>query len=213
MSDTVELPVCAPRPAAAPSGGMATNAVLCALLLRVGQADQRAFKHLYDLTAPRLLARAFAVLGTRDCAEDALQDAFVRIWRNAGQFDPSRGLAAAWLMRVIRNAAIDRLRQDRVVARYCTAGETLPDMPVDPDPVEDRLDLTRALARLSPEQASTIRRVIVLGWTHDEVAQRDGVPTATAKARAQRGLRRLHADLTNVAADTMVDPQSERAVA
>ncbi len=183
------------------------------LLLRVGQADDRAFRRLYDLTSPRLLAKAMSICGSRDAAEDALQEAYVRIWHHADRFDPSRGPAGAWLMRIQRNAAIDRLRQDRQVARCQTSDEPLPEIPVAPDPVTDRLDLDRAIAQLPPEQSSTIYRVVVQGWTHEEVAIHDGLPTPTAKARAQRGLRRLRSALTDLSAEPAVSFTSEKAVA
>lgn len=171
------------------------------LLIRIGAGDGRAFKHLYDMAARRMLARAMTILGNRDAAEDVLQDAFVAIWRKAGQFDPARGSGSAWLTRIVRNAAIDRLRQDRLVARYQISGEDLPEMPIAPEPVTDRLDLERSLARLSPEQSSTIALVVIEGWTHEEVARRESVPTPTAKARARRGLARLRAALTEPGGD------------
>ena len=171
------------------------------LLLRVREADHRAFRQLYELSAPRLLAKALSILGTRDAAEDALQEAFVGVWRNASQFDPNRGNGAGWLMRIVRNAAIDRLRQDRHIARYQIGGEAFPEIPVAPEPVEERLDLERSLAQLSPEQRTTICRVVIAGWTHEEVGKLDDVPTPTAKARTQRGLVRLRLALTEPGAD------------
>lgn len=172
-----------------------------ALLIRIGAGDSRAFKRLYDMASRRLLARAMAILGNRDTAEDVLQDAFVAIWRKASQFDPARGSGSAWLSRIVRNAAIDRLRQDRLIARYQVSGDELPELPVAPEPAADRLDLQRSLARLSPEQSTTIALVVIEGWTHEEVARRDNVPTPTAKARARRGLARLRATLTEPGGD------------
>ncbi len=182
------------------------------LLLRVRGADSRAFRKLYDITAPRLLSKALSILGSRDAAEDALQEAYVRIWRNASQFDPARGNASAWIMRVLRNAAIDRLRQDRLIARY-QSGEDLPEIPIAPEPVMDRLDLERSLAHLTPEQRTTICRVVVQGWTHDEVGMADQIPTPTAKARAQRGLLRLRTALTEPSSDGLSASEWVKAVA
>jgi RNA polymerase sigma-70 factor (ECF subfamily) len=183
------------------------------LLLRIRDADQCAFRRLYDMTAPRLLSKAISILGSRDAGEDALQEAYVRIWRNARQFDPARGNAAAWIMCVLRNAAIDRLRQDGMIARYQTADDDLPEIPIAPEPVIDRLDLERSLAQLKPEQRATICRVVVQGWTHEEVGMADKVPTPTAKARAQRGLVRLRTALTEPSGDGQTGDAWAKAVA
>lgn len=188
----VEVSQCVPQTPADP---------IDVLLLRVGGADHQAFRELYDITAPRLLSKAMSILRTLDAAEDSLQEAYVRIWRNARQFDPSRGNAATWIMRVLRNAAIDRLRQDRMIARYQSADDDLPEIPIAPEPVVDRLDLQRSLAQLKPEQRTTICRVVVQGWTHEEVGIADQVPTPTAKARAQRGLVRLRTALSDSGCD------------
>lgn len=171
------------------------------LLRLVATGDERAFRRLYLATSPRMLGRAMAILMSRDAAEDALQEAFVRIWAHAPQFDAERGPAMAWIMRVLRNAAIDRLRRDRLVARYQVCDQGLPDLPGIADMVDERLDLLVALDRLPVEQRETICHVVVQGWTHEEVALRQGVPTPTAKARAQRGLKRLRAALTDEGTD------------
>lgn len=168
---------------------------LATLLRTVATGDQRAFQRLYLLTSARLLGRAMVMLASRDAAEDAMQETFVRIWTHAHQFDEARGHPMAWMMRVLRNTVIDRLRRDRIVARYQVSDADMPDLAAARDMVDERHDLMIALARLPIEQRNTIWQVVVQGWTHGEVAQREGVPTPTAKARAQRGLKRLRAAL------------------
>ena len=177
-----------------PSGATAQD-LLGPWLQMTALGDHKAFRCLYDATSRRMLGQAILILRDRDAAEDALQDAFVRIWSSARNFNPARGHALAWMTRITRNVAIDRLRSKRQAARYLGSDEHLPETSVAPEPVNDRLDLIDALGTLSPEQQSTIKMVVVQGWTHEEVALHEGIPTATTKSRAQRGLRRLRAAL------------------
>lgn len=178
-----------------PSEDKAPADPLAGWLQLAGQGDKRAFKRLYDATAPRLLGQALAMLRVRDAAEDAVQEAYLRIWASAGHYDPARGHALAWMTRIMRNVAIDHFRRARHAQRYLAPDDDAPDIPVDPEPVEDRLDLTAALDTLPPEQRDTICRVVIQGWTHEEVAMHEGIPLPTAKSRAQRGLRRLRTAL------------------
>lgn len=164
-------------------------------LQRTALGDERAFRQLYDATSHRLLGQAMAMLRARDAAEDALQEAFVRIWSSARHYDPARGHALAWMTRVMRNVSIDHLRRQRLTARYLTSDEDMPEVSIAPEPVDDRLDLIDALGQLPREQRNTISMVVVQGWTHEEVARHEGIPTATTKSRAQRGLRRLRGAL------------------
>lgn len=178
-----------------PAGRPAPGDSLGGWLQATGQGDRRAFKRLYDATAPRLLGQAMAMLRVRDAAEDAVQEAYLRIWASACHYDPARGHALAWMTRIMRNVAIDHFRRQRHAQRYMTSDEDAPDISVDPEPVEDRLDLAAALGALPPEQSETICKVVIQGWTHEEVAMHEGVPVPTAKSRAQRGLKRLRTAL------------------
>ena len=72
--------------------------------------DHRALEELYRKISPQLLAMLLRILRTRDLAEDALQDVFVRIWRQAGQYEARRGRALAWIFSIARYRAIDILR-------------------------------------------------------------------------------------------------------
>lgn len=177
-----------------PSAGAAQDQ-LGSWLRMTALGDHKAFRSLYDATSRRMLGQAISILRDRDAAEDALQDTFVRIWSSARHFNPERGHSLAWMSRIIRNVAIDRLRSKRQAARYLGSDEHLPEPSMPPEPVDDRLDLIEALDALSPEQRNTIRMVVLQGWTHEEVALREGIPTATTKSRAQRGLRRLRVAL------------------
>lgn len=183
------------------------------LLTATGRGDRRAFEHLYLRTSRCLMGRAISILNEREAAEDVLQEAYVRIWTNAGRFDGLRGYVMGWMISILRNTAIDRLRRDRALARYVLYLDELPDPPAALDPIEDRLDLSVALEGLSPEHLSIIRRVVVQGWTQREVAQQDDVPTPTTKARAQRSLKRLRTALTQDVTTAAPMPDACRAVA
>jgi RNA polymerase sigma-70 factor, ECF subfamily len=182
------------RPVASrPSSQPRTPGALDLLLVASATGDQRSFHKLYVATSPKLLGQAMAMLRHRDAAEDALQDAYIRIWANCGRYDAERGPATPWMARVLRNVIIDRLRRERLIARYHVSDEGLAEQAAPRVPLEDRLDLVNGLATLSPEQRNAILHVTVLGWTHEEAGNYDDVPVPTSKARAQRGLRRLRA--------------------
>ena len=73
--------------------------------------DRQAFQRVYQLSSGRLFAVALRMMRRRDAAEDVLQDAYVTIWRKAGQYYPDRGTPMAWMATIVRNRAIDHLRR------------------------------------------------------------------------------------------------------
>ncbi|WP_219894381.1 RNA polymerase sigma factor [Aquisediminimonas profunda] len=176
----------------ADSGG---NDDLSSWLGLIGQGDRLAFKKLYDAVSPRLFGQAMKLMRSREAAEDVLQETFLRIWASAGHFDPAYGHALAWLARVTRNVAIDHLRRLRKAQRYFVPEDEAPGEPVAPEPVEDRLDLEKALNALPTPQREAICSIVVEGRTHEETAIRGGIPVPTVKSRAQRGLKRLRSTL------------------
>ena len=80
------------------------------LLGRCALGDRSAFRRLYDEAAPKLFGVSLRILANRGDAEEATQEAFVRIWQRAGRFRSDRGSAPGWIVAIARNAAIDRLR-------------------------------------------------------------------------------------------------------
>ena len=165
------------------------------LIAAIATGERRALRLLYELQSVRLFGVANAILRDRDAAADALQDAFVKIARRAGQFDPSRGTAEAWLGGIVRHAALDLVRaRGREIP---TDDPGLGDEAIDPE-AEDRLTATEegrrlreCLAGLEPKNRDGIILAYVHGLSHPQIAARLALPLGTVKSWIRRGLLAL----------------------
>jgi RNA polymerase sigma-70 factor (ECF subfamily) len=170
------------------------------LISLVAGGDGPALMALYDRYNRPAFGLAFRVLGDAATAEEVVQDAFLALWRNARSFDTGRGGVKTWLMTIVHNRAIDRLRAagarantvELEVADY--AGVTS-----DPwDDVTDRLDgagVREAVAELPADQRTAIELAYFQGLTHQEIAARIDAPLGTVKGRLRLGLRKLATSL------------------
>lgn len=178
--------------------GSTDSRSLTDLLSRCRTGDGEAFRALYDAESLRLYGMALRITGQPALAADAMHDAFLQVWQNAGRFDPARGPAEAWLTGLVRYRAIDLIRQR---ARE-TPEEALPEER-DPQPgaLEVLLEnaagkaLHRCLFALEERQRQVIVLAFVNGMTHAELATHLGVPLGTAKSWIRRGLLALKACL------------------
>ena len=155
------------------------------LLARAGGGDATAFRQLYDQASGRMLASARRILGERELAEDAVQDAFLRIWRSAAKYDPARGVALAWMGRIVRNAALDRLPKERDIARIQDIEIAV--MPVEPPDAR----VSHCLKKLPGQQGRAMVLMYVHGLTHSELSAQMGAPLGTVKSWVKRGLETL----------------------
>jgi RNA polymerase sigma-70 factor (ECF subfamily) len=162
---------------------------LITLLVLVAEQDRAAFRSLYEKTAGILLRAARRILGDRQLAEDAVQDAFLRIWRRAGTFNPERGGAKAWMGRIVRNASFDRLPKQRDPRRI----ELIDTIVLPVEPMSGLL--TRALETLPSDQRRAIILMYIHGMTHSELSNHLGVPIGTVKSWVRRGSTRLRKSL------------------
>jgi RNA polymerase sigma-70 factor (ECF subfamily) len=161
---------------------MARNNVdLEALLALIAQGDRLAFRQLYDEISARLLGAARRILGDHALAEDAVQDAFLRIWRSAGKFDPARGVALAWIGRIVRNASFDRLPAQRDMERI----EDVEIAVLPAEPADARV--AQCLKKLPDQQGQAVILMYVHGLTHPELADHFGAPLGTVKSWVRRG--------------------------
>lgn len=179
---------------------MAAEPTLAELLGRVAAQDRVALKAVYDRQSTRLFGVAMAILRDRSAAADVVQDAFLKIWQRAGQFDPARGEATAWLAQVVRNGALDAARaRGREVL---TDDPTLGDGAVTDDAL-DRLSaaqegarLRDCLQQLEAKNRDGVVLAFVHGLSHPEIAARLGQPLGTVKSWIRRGLLSLRACLS-----------------
>jgi RNA polymerase sigma-70 factor, ECF subfamily len=155
------------------------------LLLQIAAGDKRAFRQLYDGSSPRLFAAAKRILGDGALAEDAVQEAYVRIWRNAARFDPARGVAMAWMGRIVRNAALDRIPKDRDFGRIEDVEIAV--LPVEPPDAR----VHQCLKKLPEVQGKALMLMYVHGLTHPELADYLGAPLGTVKSWVRRGSEAL----------------------
>jgi RNA polymerase sigma-70 factor (ECF subfamily) len=177
-----------------------------ALVAAVAAGDVAALDLLYRRYRPLAFGVACKLLRDRAAAEDVVHDAFLSVWRAASSFQPGRGSPRAWLLRIVRNAAIDSLRTRELARRPGTTFAHLQaHAPVDEDmcwtitTAAEARRLGTALTALPPEQRSAIELAFFAGLTHDQIAKRTGVPLGTVKGRVRLGLRRLRRDLQDLA--------------
>lgn len=164
-------------------------------LAACARGDRAALRSIYDREAPKLLAVALRIVRRREVAEEVVQDAFMQIWRRADSFDPALGSARSWIFAVVRNRALNQIRDERHVA---VEDETLEAAAARDGEVDDAFErlaetssLRRCLAGLEPERRRAILLAYVAGLTHGEIAGRLGTPLGTVKAWIRRSLLSL----------------------
>jgi len=175
--------------------------------IRLAQQRQEAgFDILVEVYSARLYGYLYRLTGSREAAEDLLQEVFVRVVRRIGEYQDD-GRFEAWLFRIATNLARDRLRQTR---RHGPEGtgeapgrtEEAEAQKAWTDRRQDRPDgrlelaeqvdrLQRALGELSPAEREVIMLRHFTGLSFQEIAGIMGTPLGTALARAHRGLKRL----------------------
>jgi RNA polymerase sigma-70 factor (ECF subfamily) len=171
----------------------ARDAELAELMHRCARGDQGAFRALYALTSPQLLALLIRMLRRRDLAEEVLQETFVSAWRNAPEYTASRGRVFAWLTTIARNRALDELRRTKRAA--LDPGAVLEELPDEQDeesygPTEVRA-LIGCLDGLPDGQRRSVQLAYLDGLSHHEIAQTMRTPLGTVKSWVRRGLASL----------------------
>jgi RNA polymerase sigma-70 factor (ECF subfamily) len=177
------------------------------LVERAMHGDSDAFGALAAASIDRLAGTAGLVLRDRDAADDAVQDALVRAWRNLpGLRDPDR--FDAWLYRILIRACHDQLRRR---GRERQRQEVPEPVAFAADPsgdLADREEIAAALDRLSEAQRTAVVLHYFVGLSHQQMAHVIGEPVGTVKARLHRSLDYLHAAL---AAESRLQPGEGRA--
>ena len=168
------------------------------LLSRFLQKDVSAFEQLYDRHSRLVYGLVLRILQQASTSEEVVQDVFLQLWRNADQYDSSRGPFVPWLCTMARNRALDqlRLKSERQRRREDQPDE-LPSVVVAPDyekalDEKRRAERVRALmASLTPQQKKAIELAYFEGLSHSEIAATLKEPLGTVKSWIRNGLLRL----------------------
>ncbi len=167
---------------------------LSALLGQVGAGRSEALRAVYELTSAKLFGICLRVTGDRAGAEEAMQDAYVKIWRKAAVFDAERASPITWMATIARNSAIDWKRARGLVsaqsdedAASVQAGASV-DMLEELEARSTRHHILDCIARLEPQQARAVRTAFYDGLTHSELAEHMGVPLGTLKSWIRRAM-------------------------
>ena len=172
---------------------------LQSLLAYTALADRDAFGQLYAATQRRAWAICLRLLRDRSAAEEAMQDAYVKVWHQAASYRPSLGTPEAWLSALVRNTCLDRLRASKREAQYFVdlQGEADGDPPEIPDHrTPERLleaglqgrQMEDCLGQLQPRQRDLLAAAYVMGQTHAEVARERLMPLGTVKTLIRRAV-------------------------
>ncbi|TGN40658.1 sigma-70 family RNA polymerase sigma factor [Marinobacter confluentis] len=171
-----------------------STAGISKLIARVAQADRAAFSSLYQATAPKLLGVVLRILNNRAWAEEVIQDAYLKVWQKAGQFDEDKSSPITWMVSIARNSAIDELRKH-------PTGRTVNDDQLDQVPggqttaqqqVEDQQSvnqLNHCIDQLEKERQDMVRLAYLNGWSRDDLAGQFGQPVNTVKTWLRRALQ------------------------
>ena len=176
---------------------MHTQQAEIALLERVQAGDEQALAEMYDRFTPMLYPVALRILRRAADAEDAVQDAWMQVWKRSATYDPSRGAVAAWLLTVVRSRALDRYRS--MASRSRAEGKVHPNEQMTPpaDPAASAVTgqigtrVRAALTQLEPQQRQVLEIAYFEGLSQSEIAERLKAPLGTVKSWTRQGLMRL----------------------
>jgi RNA polymerase sigma-70 factor (ECF subfamily) len=172
-----------------------------ALIARIVARDATSVGELYDRHSRLLFGLLLKIIKDRSEAEELLQEVFVQVWTRADTYNVQLGTPIAWLVRIARNRAIDRLRANTVRTRTVEATPLPP--PVETPEAcaamsEQQHAVARALEALPPDQRQLIEYAYFTGLTQSELAARFGLPLGTVKTRVRTGMMTLRRDLQHI---------------
>jgi RNA polymerase sigma-70 factor (ECF subfamily) len=165
---------------------------------RFRSGDELALEETYRRWSPIVFTLALRLLGDRGDAEDVTQKTFVSAWTSRASYDPAKGKLSTWLVAIARRRIADTLdARARVRALQDELQRfAAPDQLVGPEiDLGDRLLLADEIQRLEPEAQRVMRLAFYDDLTHQQIADRLGMPLGTVKSHIRRSLTRLRSRL------------------
>ena len=154
--------------------------------------DQYALNLLYENYSDSLYGAILKVTKNEKIAEDALQETFIKVWKNAQKYDPKKAKLFTWLFRIARNTAIDKLRSfnnrfHKEIQIDKSNVYILPGTKLN----QDVMDIKEHVARLEDKYQIVLNALFFEGMTQQEASEELEIPLGTVKSRLKIGLREL----------------------
>jgi RNA polymerase sigma factor (sigma-70 family) len=180
-----------------------------ALVALAARSEQSALAELYDRYGRPAYGLALRVVRDESLAEDAVQEAFLTVWRTAARFVPEKGKASTWILTLVHRRAVDVVRREQ--RRRTDSLEQAPEPGGGAADEEAWLRLQRervqaALRQLPDQQREALELAYYGGFTQSELAERLGQPIGTIKSRMFTGLTRLRELLGDATPETAWTP-------
>jgi RNA polymerase sigma-70 factor (ECF subfamily) len=169
--------------------------VAAAILKRIAEGDPSAVQDCLKKYGGLVWSLARRMLRNSEEAEDAVQEIFVDVWRNADRFDEAKASETTFIAMLARRRLIDKIRY----SKRRLSPESLDDVLLEPFTRADKTletcmeaeQAAEAMRMLRPEQQQVLRLSIVQGMSHQEIAEATGLPLGTVKTHARRGLMQV----------------------
>ncbi|MDB6134933.1 MAG: polymerase subunit sigma-70 [Verrucomicrobiales bacterium] len=166
------------------------------ILHRMALGETEALHDLWEVWSRPLFAVAVRALGSMEDAEEVLQDALVRFWNKAAEYDSRQSQPFTWAVMILRGLIHDRLRARRR-RPVLVSSHLHPDFAAEIHLPGQRGDLEQALSLLTPDERQALDIAVFHPATHEEIATRLGQPLGTVKSRIRRALDKLRSALTD----------------
>lgn len=163
------------------------------LVLLLKQRDQSAFDYLYEKYSGALYSVILNIVPEKETGNDILQEVFVKIWKQADQYDSSKGRLFTWMLNIARNASIDftRGKQFKNSRQNLELTETVTSLPTGANFNTDDIGIASIVKKLPDEYGKLITLAYFKGYTHDEIAREENIPLGTVKTRIRKALTAL----------------------
>ena len=176
------------------------------LMQLVRRGESGAFEVIYERHATAAFSLAYRIVGTRNAAEDVVQEAFLSLWRSNARYDRTRGSVRSWILGIVHNRAIDALRRSLPHDRRRASDEGIEERfearertEVEAARNDEAREVQAALRTLPDEQSKVIELAYFGGFSHSEIADLLETPIGTVKGRMRLGLMKMRGHLGGVA--------------
>ena len=173
------------------------------LLQKIAKSgDKDAFASLFNHFAPRLKSMMLQKGTDPNTAEELAQEAMLTVWRKSGLFDPSKASASTWIYTIARNLRIDRFRKESRPELDPNDPALIPEQEIAADEkisLRQRTENVRnSMATLPDNQREVVYLSFVEGLTHQEIADKAGIPLGTVKSRLRLSFEKLRPILEKI---------------